>query len=60
MIKHPAAIVALALLTALPARAETKGPVTDDNGVVEIPEGEPLMIGSFLALTGADAALGID
>lgn len=60
MIKHPAAAVALTLLSTLPLHAETVGPVTDDNGVVVVAEGEPLMMGSFLALTGPDAALGID
>jgi branched-chain amino acid transport system substrate-binding protein len=44
----------------LPAFAVTVGPVTDDYGVVKIAKGEPVQIGSFLALTGPDAALGID
>jgi len=50
----------LAWFVAESSSAETKGPVTDPNGVVEIADGAPIQIGSFLSLTGADAALGID
>ena len=52
--------LALAFVGGLSAMAETVGPVTDELGVVEVPAGEPLQIGSYLALTGPDAALGID
>jgi branched-chain amino acid transport system substrate-binding protein len=40
--------------------AETKGPATDDIGVVEIPEGAPIVIGGYWTLTGPDTALGLD
>jgi branched-chain amino acid transport system substrate-binding protein len=40
--------------------AETKGPVTDDLGVVEIPDGAPIVIGGYWTLTGPDTALGLD
>ena len=40
--------------------AETKGPVTDDIGVVEIPEGAPVVIGGYWTLSGPDTALGLD
>ena len=39
---------------------ETKGPVTDDIGVVEIPEGDPIVIGGYWTLSGPDTALGLD
>jgi branched-chain amino acid transport system substrate-binding protein len=42
------------------AVAETKGPVTDDLGVVEIDAGAPITIGLYWVISGADAALGID
>jgi branched-chain amino acid transport system substrate-binding protein len=35
-------------------------PPTDDLGVVEIPEGEPINIGFWGVISGADAALGVD
>src|SRR5262249_37574613 len=40
--------------------AETKGPVTDDIGVLVIPKGAPVQIGGYWVLSGADAALGLD
>lgn len=52
--------LSMALLGGTAAMAQTAGPVTDALGVVEVPAGEPLQIGSYLALTGPDAALGID
>jgi len=54
---------ALALAVALCASGqakETKGPVTDDLGVVAIPKGAPIMIGGYWVLSGADTALGTD
>ncbi|MGH6916125.1 MAG: branched-chain amino acid ABC transporter substrate-binding protein, partial [Geminicoccaceae bacterium] len=54
-----AAILAFGLATITQA-AETKGPVTDDLGVVEIPEGAPIVIGGYWTLTGPDTALGLD
>ncbi len=52
----------LAMLGAVPAAraAVTKGPVTDDMGVVAIPKGAPIEIGGYWVLSGADSALGID
>lgn len=56
-----AAIAAAALITGGGnALAETKGPVTDELGVVEIPAGAPIVIGLYWVISGADAALGID
>jgi branched-chain amino acid transport system substrate-binding protein len=42
------------------AQAETKGPVTDDLGVVEIPKDAPMVIGGYWTLSGPDTALGLD
>jgi branched-chain amino acid transport system substrate-binding protein len=54
-----AGILAFGLATVTQA-AETKGPVTDEIGVVEIPQGEPIVIGGYWTLTGPDTALGLD
>jgi branched-chain amino acid transport system substrate-binding protein len=43
-----------------PLRAETKGPVTDPIGVVQVKKDEPVVIGGYWVLSGADAALGLD
>jgi branched-chain amino acid transport system substrate-binding protein len=40
--------------------AETKGPVTDPIGVVHVRKGEPIVIGGYWVLSGADTALGLD
>ena len=40
--------------------AETKGPVTDDIGVVEIPKDAPIVIGGYWVISGPDTALGLD
>src|SRR5271167_1912524 len=40
--------------------AVTKGPVTDEIGVLVIPKGAPIVIGGYWVLSGADSALGID
>jgi branched-chain amino acid transport system substrate-binding protein len=53
-------VAASTLVLGSAAMAETKGPVTDDLGVVEIPAGAPLEIGAYWVISGADAALGID
>lgn len=55
-------LMAASLLAALlaPAHAETKGPVTDDLGVIEIAKGEPIQIGSYLVLSGSDTSNGVD
>ncbi|MFO1090232.1 MAG: branched-chain amino acid ABC transporter substrate-binding protein [Hyphomicrobiales bacterium] len=56
-----ASVIALAGWTAGQAlAAETKGPVTDDIGVVEIPKDAPITIGGYWVISGADTALGVD
>jgi branched-chain amino acid transport system substrate-binding protein len=40
--------------------AETKGPVTDDLGVIMVERGAPLVIGGYWALSGAEISLGLD
>lgn len=42
------------------ASAETKGPVTDDLGVVEVPKDAPIVIGGYWVISGPDTALGLD
>jgi branched-chain amino acid transport system substrate-binding protein len=55
------AAAALALTVNFAAEAEeTKGPVTDEIGVVEIPEGAPMLIGGYWVTSGPDTALGVD
>ena len=54
------AVLTLASLAASTAAAETKGPVTDDLGVLAIPKGAPIQIGAYWVMSGADSALGID
>ena len=49
-----------AFCAASAAAAETKGPVTDDIGVLVIPKGAPIQIGAYWVMSGADSALGID
>jgi branched-chain amino acid transport system substrate-binding protein len=51
--------LALGVFTAAQAK-ETKGPVTDDIGVIAIPKGAPIVIGGYWVLSGADVALGLD
>ncbi|WP_137387833.1 branched-chain amino acid ABC transporter substrate-binding protein [Rhodoligotrophos defluvii] len=52
-----AALIAAGLSSAF---AETKGPVTDELGVVEIPKGAPMVIGGYWVTSGPDTALGLD
>jgi len=40
--------------------AETKGPVTDELGVIEIPKDAPIVIGGYWVISGPDTALGLD
>jgi branched-chain amino acid transport system substrate-binding protein len=54
------AVLTLVALAASTAAAETKGPVTDDLGVLAIPKGAPIQIGAYWVMSGADSALGID
>jgi branched-chain amino acid transport system substrate-binding protein len=54
--------LAVAALLSYPAAdaKETKGPVTDDIGVLVIPKGAPIQIGGYWVLSGPDTALGTD
>jgi branched-chain amino acid transport system substrate-binding protein len=52
-----AALLGSAVLT---AAAETKGPVTDELGVVEIPKDAPIVVGGYWVISGPDTALGLD
>jgi branched-chain amino acid transport system substrate-binding protein len=54
--------LAMAALAACPLAdaEETKGPVTDDIGVLVIPKGAPIQFGAYWVMSGADSALGID
>jgi branched-chain amino acid transport system substrate-binding protein len=54
--------LAVAALAAIPMAdaKETKGPVTDDIGVLVIPKGAPIQIGGYWVLSGPDTALGTD
>src|SRR5271168_697138 len=63
--KHKATLTiglcsALVALYATCAAAVTKGPVSDDLGVLVIPKGAPIQIGAYWVMSGADSALGID
>lgn len=55
-----AAFAAGLLVTAAADAAVTKGPVTDEIGVLVVPKGAPIVIGSYWVMSGADSALGID
>jgi branched-chain amino acid transport system substrate-binding protein len=55
-----ASAVALACSMSFSAVAETKGPVTDDLGVVAIPKDAPIVIGGYWVISGPDTALGLD
>jgi branched-chain amino acid transport system substrate-binding protein len=53
--------VAAGLITLSGAQAAvTKGPVTDEIGVLVIPKGAPIVMGGYWVMSGADSALGID
>ncbi|MQT14756.1 branched-chain amino acid ABC transporter substrate-binding protein [Segnochrobactrum spirostomi] len=52
--------LAAALLASTSVHAETVGPVTDDLGVVEIPKGQPILIGGYSSQSGGDTNQGID
>lgn len=54
-------IAAAAMSLGLSAvHAQTKGPVTDELGVIEIPKGAPIVIGGYWVISGPDTALGLD
>src|SRR5260370_14167858 len=55
-----AAFTLVALAAPAAAADETKGPVTDDIGVLTIPKGAPIQIGAYWVMTGADSARGVD
>ena len=56
-----ASILAAASLTVAPALAEeTRGPVTDEIGVIKIAKGDPIHIGTYYVISGPDTALGLD
>jgi branched-chain amino acid transport system substrate-binding protein len=54
------AVAAAALVSVLAVAAETKGPVTDELGVVEIPKDAPIVVGGYWVISGPDTALGVD
>ena len=55
-------LLALTLATTGPrlAHAETLGPVTDALGVVEVPKGQPIVIGGYSSQSGGDTNQGVD
>lgn len=55
-----AAAAFAASLSLSASAAETKGPVTDEIGVVEIPKDAPIVIGGYWVISGPDTALGLD
>jgi branched-chain amino acid transport system substrate-binding protein len=55
-----AMILAATAVLAPAGAAETKGPVTDEIGVLVIPKGAPIQIGGYWVLSGPDTALGTD
>jgi branched-chain amino acid transport system substrate-binding protein len=50
----------IAACAATAMAAETKGPVTDELGVVKIEKGEPILFGGYWALSGSEVSLGAD
>ena len=56
-----AAIAAAVAYGGFPVSAtETKGPVTDEIGVVKINKDDPIVIGAYLVISGPDLAVGVD
>lgn len=55
-----AAVAATAWALPQAQAEETKGPVTDEIGVVMIPKGAPIFIGGYWTISGPDTALGLD
>src|ERR1700726_4714841 len=60
LLRGGAALCAALGWLAVAQAAETKGPVTDEIGVLVIPKGAPIQIGGYWVLSGADTALGTD
>jgi branched-chain amino acid transport system substrate-binding protein len=54
------AVAAGLLLCSAAEAAVTKGPVTDEIGVLVVPKGAPIVLGAYWVMSGADSALGID
>jgi branched-chain amino acid transport system substrate-binding protein len=54
------AFAAGALMMSAAGAAVTKGPVTDEIGVLVVPKGAPIVLGAYWVMSGADSALGID
>jgi branched-chain amino acid transport system substrate-binding protein len=54
------ALAAGALMMSAAGAAVTKGPVTDEIGVLVVPKGAPIVLGAYWVMSGADSALGID
>ena len=59
-VAYGAAATAFVAMGPVADAKETKGPVTDDIGVLVIPKGAPIQIGGYWVLSGADTALGTD
>ncbi|MFO0996589.1 MAG: branched-chain amino acid ABC transporter substrate-binding protein [Alphaproteobacteria bacterium] len=55
-----ASVIGAGLLASAPAMAVKVGPVEDPVRVTKIPKGQPIVIGTFFVLSGADASLGTD
>ena len=55
-----AAVLASGALAAMPSHAVTVGPVDDPIGVVKVGKGQPIVIGGYWVLSGADTSLGLD
>ncbi|MFO0996590.1 MAG: branched-chain amino acid ABC transporter substrate-binding protein [Alphaproteobacteria bacterium] len=55
-----ASVIGAGMLASAPAFAVKVGPVEDPIRVVKIPKGQPIVIGTFHVLSGADTALGTD
>jgi branched-chain amino acid transport system substrate-binding protein len=62
ILKSLAAVSAAVVLGVASAASaeETKGPVTDEIGVIKINKGAPIFIGGYWTLSGPDTALGLD
>jgi branched-chain amino acid transport system substrate-binding protein len=54
------AFAAGVLMMSAAGAAVTKGPVTDEIGVLVVPKGAPIVLGAYWVMSGADSALGID
>ncbi|MHB1219145.1 MAG: branched-chain amino acid ABC transporter substrate-binding protein [Alphaproteobacteria bacterium] len=55
-----ASILGAGALAATPALAVKVGPVDDPLGVVKVNKGQPITIGGYWVMSGADTALGLD